>query len=965
MVPQRPDATPLMNRGLDVGPFPALLGPELAATEPHFLDPTLDPGNDLDLALAAWSASPILRADMDGANRFFGVLTRDSFLEAYERAGPCESLGRADEIYLLVFGHVAQVTEDGPTGRIEHLFGPGCFVGLEQAWAAWCRRRGDAEVPAPPALRCHALPLPGVRLGAREALQAAFADFRAARQAVGFFRMSHDDLMGHLEETPVLQRWLEHAVALQWRRRGELDGLIEGHPLLCTLDEPARNLLLQTGVLVRPQVRPRASGPAVPEPTIGRGIPPTRCMLLLEGTAKVDGEVAGTVQTRALEGPGTLLGQRWLRFVGGVEGAPTAKGLQTDEDLWLSPGAEAVLWDLGLLRRLMRQRVSPWLALRAGLSPGPLVVDRVRGRVTVVIGGQADGSDPRAEAAVSPLALGLAAALRRRALEEGGRAQDVYFVDPGGAEALGRDLGEEVVATVLDQDIRGLGDFAPGMRVEETLACHRLRSQGAHGPALSAVEVVSARVESATFELASTLAALGNVADLVLVLRRDPADPLAVIRTLEHLQREPTSVVWLTSRPQDEWTHTAQAPRRLIRVDLVDDRWRELARSESREVAHDTEEELHGRHGPRTPAWHVARLVDRGDDHGGLSSGGLVGKGLAGGALGPSPGTRAEGAAARTCWRLARMLRGESVGLALSGGGVWGFAHVGLVDALEEAGLPVDYVSGTSFGSVVAALYAGGGRGALAAFVDQNKTPRLPTSLLRAVGGLATSSFTRAALQSIPVSTAPLARMVDRVLTEPGEEPLLLDETEVPFLPVGSDLSTHEVATARWRRLSFGVRLASGLAPVFPGLRLKGQKVVDGAILSNVPAEKLRRHNADFVVAANVIGAPFARVIEGGPLRRLAWRAWDATGQRPIDAWTSLWLVLWKASVDQGRLHADALLDCGVEDVNLFAGYVAPQLREATRAQLADSGFVVGVMEQYRRPAAERELLETKIFVRP
>lgn len=56
--------------------------------------------------------------------------------------------------------------------------------------------------------------------------------------------------------------------------------------------------------------------------------------------------------------------------------------------------------------------------------------------------------------------------------------------------------------------------------------------------------------------------------------------------------------------------------------------------------------------------------------------------------------------------RLARHLTGRSVGVVLGGGGARGFAHVGVLKALEEAGIPVDLVGGTSMGAFISALYA-------------------------------------------------------------------------------------------------------------------------------------------------------------------------------------------------------------------------------------------------------------------
>src|SRR5262249_48648054 len=63
--------------------------------------------------------------------------------------------------------------------------------------------------------------------------------------------------------------------------------------------------------------------------------------------------------------------------------------------------------------------------------------------------------------------------------------------------------------------------------------------------------------------------------------------------------------------------------------------------------------------------------------------------------------------------RLARVVNGHTVGLALGGGGAWGYSHVALLRNLEDQGVPIDYIAGTSFGAVVGGLYAVGGMRAL------------------------------------------------------------------------------------------------------------------------------------------------------------------------------------------------------------------------------------------------------------
>ena len=951
-------------RGLDLRRAPALLGPE---TEPYPSDwegIQLNIGNDLVWSVLTFGSHPALLADKEAAAALWDDLFGETDFDDWKRVSAGASLPatRRGSIFLLTMGHVAEVEGEGVEGRVLATYGPGCFVGLRQAWSML--NNGGKEEPP---LRTRALPLPGLRLGASRPLQDHYEDMRREGAAVSYVELSMPKFLERVRASPALQEWLRHAFLLESPHREALDAALDAHPVLRLLDEPARSLLYQNGVLAKADLNSAVATPdgVTSLPWQAADWVPTRGVLVLSGAAKVDERSGDSVRTSGVLGPGTLLNEAFLQYADGAEGAPPVAEGRTRDDLWLTPGSELVVWDLNILRRLLWERAASRLALHRALAAGPVREATGWGRVTVVLGGAADGSDPVAERLVAPVALGMAVALSRT--WGASSARTVCVVDPDGASRLSEDLGVRV----------DLGEELPlisaGTRERHAATFDLLRQRtlepgGAWRGVRSEVLVLAPDQWGATFELATALAALKDVEDVVVILRRDPQDPLALRTNLEHLLRQRVNVVWLSHQPLGEWSLSPQVPERLVRVNLVDEEWRGKAREAAREVARGKEGRWQGEGSPpRTRTWHEARLLDDVPPVGGVGwqgvrDGRLVAFGEKG-TLAASSGKDTEGAAARTCWRLSRMIAGKTVGLALSGGGVWGFSHVALVKAFEEHGLPIDYVSGTSFGAVVGGLFAGGGMSALDAFVKANKTPRLPTKALRALGGMLGSSFFRAVVQSVPVSTDALGRMVDRLLTTRGGHPSLLEETEVPFLSVGSNLSTHEVSSPHWRTVSYAVRLASGLAPLLPGLRVNGQKVVDGAILSNVPAQQLRLRNADFVVAANVIGAPKALEIEGGRLKRFAWKVWDATGQRPVDAYTSLWLVLWKASADQGRLHADALLDVGITGVSLFQGYLAPQLVEATRAALEESDFLTDVYLRYLDPGSATEVIETKLVV--
>lgn len=245
----------------------------------------------------------------------------------------------------------------------------------------------------------------------------------------------------------------------------------------------------------------------------------------------------------------------------------------------------------------------------------------------------------------------------------------------------------------------------------------------------------------------------------------------------------------------------------------------------------------------------------------------------------------------RACRRLARALLGRTVGLALGGGGALGFAHVGLIRALEEAKIPIDYISGVSFGSLVAALYAAGRREALERLVAERWT-LIPTLL---------SGF---------VSTKPFEWETHMKLGGP----VLMSETEIPFYPVGVDINTGREVVRAHGTVGHGVRSASCLPGAYPSLNVGGQRVVDGGMHNNVPASVLWQAGAHFIIASNIIpDFPFAPPPTTGPsatLSRLGLNRLD-------DIMRSLFLLMSQSGRDRAQL-ADYVFDLDVRGYNVY-----------------------------------------------
>ncbi|MCB9743233.1 MAG: patatin-like phospholipase family protein [Alphaproteobacteria bacterium] len=188
-----------------------------------------------------------------------------------------------------------------------------------------------------------------------------------------------------------------------------------------------------------------------------------------------------------------------------------------------------------------------------------------------------------------------------------------------------------------------------------------------------------------------------------------------------------------------------------------------------------------------------------------------------------------ETAFGRASGRLARMLLGKAVGLALGGGGAWGFAHMGLLRALHEGGIPVDYVAGTSFGAVVGATWVARGNAGLDDLLKH-------TWIMPVIAG------------SCVVRTTALGALVDRVAG-----PVHHLATEVPLLAVSADVRTAAPFVLPAGTLADAVRASSGFPGLFAHYTYGGRRLVDGGVAANVPAEIVHQAGADFILASNCI----------------------------------------------------------------------------------------------------------------
>ncbi len=183
------------------------------------------------------------------------------------------------------------------------------------------------------------------------------------------------------------------------------------------------------------------------------------------------------------------------------------------------------------------------------------------------------------------------------------------------------------------------------------------------------------------------------------------------------------------------------------------------------------------------------------------------------------------------------------VGLALGGGAARGFAHVGVIQVLEEAGIKTDYVAGTSAGSLVAALYATGRTGAQLQKVAEEMEEAAFTDWTLPI-------FSRGMLRG-----EALARYVNSQVNN-----RLIENMALPLGIVATDLASGQAVLFQRGDTGTAVRASSAVPALFLPVKIGAHEYVDGGLVSPVPVRFARQMGAELVIAVDISSAP-----EGNP----------------------------------------------------------------------------------------------------
>ncbi len=217
-------------------------------------------------------------------------------------------------------------------------------------------------------------------------------------------------------------------------------------------------------------------------------------------------------------------------------------------------------------------------------------------------------------------------------------------------------------------------------------------------------------------------------------------------------------------------------------------------------------------------------------------------------------GNRAEGQAKRT-----------TVGLTLSGGGAKGLSHIGILKAIDSAGLKVDYITGTSMGSIMGALYAAGYSGkqieTIARSIDWGAifSNRPPIELINMNEK---KEFSNYAIE-IPIEKGK-ARFYSGLIE--AEEIWLkfgelfypvygvkdFSKFDIPFQCIATDAATGKAVVLKDGEIVKAIRSSMSIPSIFSAIQYKDTKLVDGGIVRNFPVRDAKAMGADYVIGVNL-----------------------------------------------------------------------------------------------------------------
>jgi NTE family protein len=196
----------------------------------------------------------------------------------------------------------------------------------------------------------------------------------------------------------------------------------------------------------------------------------------------------------------------------------------------------------------------------------------------------------------------------------------------------------------------------------------------------------------------------------------------------------------------------------------------------------------------------------------------------------------------------------KTVGLVLGSGSSRGWAHIGVIEALEEEKIPIDYIAGCSIGSYVAAIYASGGFKSLKEFV------------LRMDGKKVFSYFDVVFPRSGLLNGTKRLKELYSMHADAAD----FSDLKIPLMMVATDLATGKKVVLKSGSILNALRATMSIPGLFAPVKVKGRWLVDGGLVDPVPVGVARALEADVVIAVDLNSGVVSRTKRMRQNRRAA-----------------------------------------------------------------------------------------------
>lgn len=213
----------------------------------------------------------------------------------------------------------------------------------------------------------------------------------------------------------------------------------------------------------------------------------------------------------------------------------------------------------------------------------------------------------------------------------------------------------------------------------------------------------------------------------------------------------------------------------------------------------------------------------------------------------------------------ARVLKSSpNVALVLGGGAFHGMAHVGVIKVLEDAGIPIDLIVGTSAGSMVGALYA-----------DYPKIDSL-IPLIKSTKAKDVFDFSLFRSSVGYVSGAKLQAYLNKQL-----HVTQIEDTQIPFVAVTTDIEKGESVALKAGPIAPSVNASCAIPGIFEPVKMYGTTFVDGGIIDNIPVNIAEAYNPKYIIAVKIMN--FDTTIELKNRQDVILRAYTVASHRAND----------------------------------------------------------------------------------